>query len=68
MVRTFKRLYPQIYDFDNLWLAWRRARRGGKRSWPTVAAFEVRSRGAEHPLMRSGIRFRIWLTLLHEVR
>ena len=32
MVRTFKGLYPRIYDFDNLWLAWRRARRGGKRA------------------------------------
>ena len=41
MARTFKRLYPRIYDFDNLWLAWRRARRGGKRKWPTVAASEI---------------------------
>jgi retron-type reverse transcriptase len=41
MTRTFKRLYPRIYDFDNLWTAWRRARRGGKRKWPTVASFEV---------------------------
>ena len=31
MPRTFKYLYPQIYDLENLWLAWRRARRGGKR-------------------------------------
>jgi len=31
MARTFKGLYPQIYDFDNLWLAWRKARQGGKR-------------------------------------
>jgi hypothetical protein len=41
MTRTFKGLYPAIYDLENLWLAWRRARRGGKRKWPTVAAFEV---------------------------
>lgn len=41
MARTFKGLYPGIYDIDNLWLAWRRARRGGKRKWPSVAAFEV---------------------------
>ena len=34
-------LYPQIYDFDNLYTAWRRARRGGKRKWPSVAAFEI---------------------------
>jgi RNA-directed DNA polymerase len=39
--RTFKGLYPQICDLENLWLAWRRARRGGKRKWPAVAAFEV---------------------------
>ena len=41
MARTFKGLYPRIFEFDNLWLAWRAARRGGKRKWPTVAAFEV---------------------------
>ena len=41
MTRTFKGLYPQIYDLDNLWLAWRRARRGGKRKWASVASFEV---------------------------
>jgi RNA-directed DNA polymerase len=40
MARTFKNLYPNIYDWDNLYLAWRKARRGGKRKWPTVAAFE----------------------------
>ncbi len=41
MTRTFKGLYPQIYDLDNLWWAWRRARRGGKRKWVSVASFEV---------------------------
>ena len=40
MARTFKNLYPQIYELENLWLAWRRARRGGKRKSPSVAAFE----------------------------
>ncbi len=40
MPRTFKYLYPQIYDLENLWLAWRRARRGGKRKWQSVADFE----------------------------
>ncbi len=40
MTRTFKGLYPQICDLENLWLAWRNARRGGKRKWPTVAGFE----------------------------
>ncbi len=41
MTRTYKNLYPQIYDLENLFIAWRRARRGGKRKWPTVAAFEI---------------------------
>jgi len=41
MARTYKNLYPAIYAPENLWLAWRRARRGGKRKWPTVAAFEI---------------------------
>lgn len=40
MTRTFKHLYPQIYDLENLWLAWRKARRGGKRKWASVAGFE----------------------------
>ncbi len=41
MARTYKQLYPRIYDPDNLWQAWRAARRGGKRKWPSVATFEV---------------------------
>lgn len=40
MARTFKHLYPQLYDLENLWLAWRKARRGGKRKWLSVADFE----------------------------
>ncbi len=40
MTRSFKGIYPKIYDTENLWLAWRKARRGGKRRWPSVAAFE----------------------------
>lgn len=40
MPKTYKHLYPQICDFDNVYQAWRRARRGGKRKWPAVAAFE----------------------------
>ena len=38
MTRTFKGLYSQISDLDNLWLAWRRARRGGKRKWASAAS------------------------------
>jgi hypothetical protein len=40
MVKTYKHLYPKIYDFANLYRAHRRARRGGKRTQPEVAAFE----------------------------
>lgn len=38
-MKTYKNLYPQIYTFANLLLAWKKARRG-KRYKPTVAAFE----------------------------
>ncbi len=38
-MKTHKNLYPQIYDFANLMLAWRKARRG-KRYTPAAAAFE----------------------------
>ena len=40
MVKTYKHLYPKIYDFENLYRAHRQARRGGKRKQPEVAAFE----------------------------
>ncbi len=38
-MKTYKHLYPKIYAFDNLYQAFRKARRG-KRSRPEVAAFE----------------------------
>jgi RNA-directed DNA polymerase len=38
-VKTYKNLYPRIYEFDNLYWAYRKARKG-KRSRPDVAAFE----------------------------
>jgi RNA-directed DNA polymerase len=38
-VKTYKNLYPDMYAFDNLYLAYRRARRG-KRSRVEVASFE----------------------------
>jgi len=41
MPKTFKGLYPQIYDFENLYLAYRKARKGGKRKKEEVAAFEL---------------------------
>lgn len=40
MPKSFKRLYPHICEFENLYLAHRKARRGGKRKRPEVAAFE----------------------------
>lgn len=39
MPKTYKNLYPKICAFENLYLAFRKARRG-KRSRPDVAAFE----------------------------
>jgi len=38
-VKTYKNLYPQIHAFENLYWAYRKARKG-KRSRPDVAAFE----------------------------
>ena len=38
-MKTYKHLYPKITDFDNLYAAWRKARRG-KRYNPSAAAFE----------------------------
>jgi RNA-directed DNA polymerase len=38
-MKTHKNLYPQIMSFDNLYEAWRKARKG-KRYKPTAAAFE----------------------------
>jgi RNA-directed DNA polymerase len=39
MMKTDKNLYPQITNFDNLYHAWRKARRG-KRNKVTVAPFQ----------------------------
>jgi len=38
-MKTYKNLYPQIISFDNLYEAWRKARRG-KRYQPAAAQFE----------------------------
>jgi hypothetical protein len=38
-MKTYKNLYPQVWAWDNLYLAYRRARRG-KRGRLAVAAFE----------------------------
>jgi len=40
MPKTFKNLYPQVHSFENLYRAYRKARRGGKRKHAAVAAFE----------------------------
>ena len=46
-MKTYKNLYPQIYDFENLYLAFRAARKG-KRSRVDVATFEF---NMEHNLL-----------------
>ncbi len=38
-MKTYRNLYPRICDFENLYAAFRQARRG-KRGRPDVAAFE----------------------------
>jgi retron-type reverse transcriptase len=38
-MKTYRNLYPQVWDWDNLYLAYRKARRG-KRSHVAVADFE----------------------------
>jgi retron-type reverse transcriptase len=38
-LKTYKNLYPLVYDFENLYLAWRKARKG-KRGYEGPAAFE----------------------------
>jgi RNA-directed DNA polymerase len=40
MPKTFKHLYLQIYDFEDLYRAYRKARKGGKRK-KEVAVFEL---------------------------
>lgn len=39
MAKTYKNLYPKIYDFDNLYAAYKKARKG-KRDRPEVQRFE----------------------------
>lgn len=39
MAKTYKNLYSKIYDFDNLFLAWRKARKG-KTKMPYVIEFK----------------------------
>ena len=46
-MKTYKNLYSQIYAFENLYQAFRAARKG-KRSRPAVAAFEF---DLEHNLL-----------------
>ncbi|MBA3948211.1 MAG: RNA-dependent DNA polymerase [Herpetosiphonaceae bacterium] len=40
MAKTFRRLWPDLVSFENLWLAYLAARRG-KRARPSVAAFDL---------------------------
>lgn len=48
-MKTYKHLYPQVYDFENLYWAYRDARRG-KRSAEAVAAFEYAEEDNLHQL------------------
>ena len=47
MGKVYRHLYPQVHDWENLLLAWRKARKG-KRGSPPAAAFEMNA--AEHLL------------------
>ena len=38
-MKTYKHLYPQVYDFENIYLAYRKARKG-KRGRVQAAMFE----------------------------
>jgi hypothetical protein len=38
-MKTYRHLYPQVHDFENLYLAYRKARKGKRRKAP-AAAFE----------------------------
>jgi hypothetical protein len=38
-MKNYRNLYPQIHEWDNLYKAYRQARKG-KRSWPPAATFE----------------------------
>ena len=40
MGKVYRHLYPQVCDWDNLMLAWRKAR-CGKRGQPLAATFEM---------------------------
>ncbi len=40
-MKTYRHLYPQVVEWDNLYWAYRKARKG-KRSRPSVASFEFR--------------------------
>lgn len=44
-MKTYRQLYPDICAFEQLYAAFRRARRGGKRKHPEVAAFEYHLEG-----------------------
>lgn len=40
MGQVYRHLYPQVYDWENLLLAWRKACKG-KRGQPPAATFEM---------------------------
>ena len=40
-MKTYRHLYAQVHSFKNLYHAYRKARRGGKRKHEPAAAFEL---------------------------
>ena len=63
MGNFYRHLYPQVHDWDNLLLAWRKARKG-KRGLPPAATFEQDAAGnllispsTAHPQMRNLLLF-----------
>jgi hypothetical protein len=43
-VKTYRNLYPQVSAFENIYRAYRKARKG-KRKFASVAAFELNQEG-----------------------
>lgn len=58
-MKTYRQLYPQVWDFENLYLAYREARQG-KRGKESVAAFE-RQQEAELLGLQDELRTKTYL-------
>ena len=40
-MKTYRNLYPQVWDFENLYMAYHKARKGKRGNKSYVAAFET---------------------------